>query len=31
MPMLYYRHKYFILDLITQGDMVALKFNLKIY
>ena len=31
MPMLYYRHKYFILDLITQGDMIALKFNLKFY
>jgi hypothetical protein len=30
MPMLYYRHKYFILDFITQGSMVALKLNLKI-
>lgn len=31
MPMFYYRHRYFILDLITQGSMVALKFNLKLY
>ncbi|HLD22638.1 MAG TPA: hypothetical protein VJA83_01760 [Sulfuricurvum sp.] len=31
MPILYYRHKYFILDFITQGSMVALKFNLKIF
>ncbi|DAB39511.1 MAG: hypothetical protein A2023_03030 [Sulfuricurvum sp. GWF2_44_89] len=31
MPMLYYRHKYFIVDFITQGSMVALKFNLKLY
>lgn len=31
MPMLYYRHKYFILDFITQGSMIALKFNLKLY
>lgn len=31
MPMLYYRHKYFILDLITHEDMIALKFNLKLY
>jgi hypothetical protein len=30
-PMLYYRHKYFILDFMTQGDMIALKFNLKLY
>jgi len=30
-PMLYYRHKYFILDFMTQGDMVALKLNLKLY
>jgi hypothetical protein len=31
MPMLYYRHKYFILDFITQGSMVALKLNLKLF
>jgi hypothetical protein len=30
-PALYYRHKYFILDFITQEDMLALKFNLKLY
>lgn len=30
-PMLYYRHKYFILDFITQRSMIALKFNLKLY
>ncbi len=31
MPMLYYRHKYFILDFITQGSMIALKLNLKLF
>ena|SRR3990167_6108069 len=31
MPMLYYRHKYFILDFITQESMIALKLNLKLY
>lgn len=31
MPMLYYRHQYFILDVITQGSMIALKLNLKLY
>lgn len=31
LPMLYYRHPYFILDFITQGEMVALKLNLKLY
>lgn len=31
MPMLYYRHKYFILDFITQGSMAALKLNLRLY
>jgi hypothetical protein len=31
MPMLYYRHHYFILDLMAQENMVALKFNLKLY
>ncbi len=31
MPMLYYRHDYFTLDLITQGSMVALKLNLKLF
>lgn len=30
MPMFYYRHRSFILDLISQGSMVALKFNLKL-
>lgn len=31
MPMLYYRNKYFILDVIPQRNMIALKFNLKLY
>lgn len=31
MPMFYYRHQYFILDLIVQDDMIALKLNLKLY
>lgn len=31
MPMLYYRHKYFILDFIAQKSMVALKLNLKLF
>lgn len=30
-PMLYYRHEYFTLDLISQGTMVGLKLNLKIF
>lgn len=30
-PMLYYRHDYFIVDLIGQQDMVALKLNLKLF
>lgn len=31
MPMLYYQHDYFIIDLITQGSMIALKFNIKLF
>ncbi|MBN2870403.1 MAG: hypothetical protein JXK04_05555 [Campylobacterales bacterium] len=31
MPTLYYRHQYFIVDLITQGTMVGLKLNIKLY
>jgi hypothetical protein len=31
LPMLYYKHDYFILDLIAQNDMIALKLNLKFY
>ncbi len=31
LPMLYYRHNYFIVDLIAQQNMVALKLNLKLY
>lgn len=31
MPMLYYRHDYFTLDLISQGSMIALKLNLKLF
>lgn len=30
-PMLYYRHNYFIVDLIAQQSMVALKLNVKLY
>lgn len=30
-PMLYYQHDYFIIDLIAQQNMVALKFNLKLF
>ncbi|MFY9143772.1 hypothetical protein [Sulfuricurvum sp.] len=31
LPMLYYRHPYFIIDLIPQGNMIALKLNLKLF
>lgn len=31
LPMLYYKHDYFILDLIAQQNMVALKLNLKLF
>jgi len=31
LPMLYYKHKYFKLDLFSNGDMVALRLNIKIY
>lgn len=31
LPMLHYRHKHFILDLMTQGTMVALKLNIRLY
>ena len=31
MPILYYRHQYFTVDLITQGTMVALKLNIKLF
>lgn len=31
MPMLYYKHDYFTLDLITQGTMVGLKLNIKLF
>lgn len=31
MPMLYYKHDYFTVDLITQGSMVALKLNIKLF
>lgn len=30
-PMLYYRHEHFIIDLISQGTMVGLKLNLKLF
>ena len=31
LPMLYYKHKYFKLDLFSNGDMIAFRFNIKIY
>jgi len=31
LPMLYYKHKYFKLDFFTNSDMIALRFNIKIY
>ena len=31
LPMLYYKHDCFILDLIAQHDMIALKLNLKLF
>lgn len=30
-PMLHYRHKYFIVDVMTQGSMVGAKLNLRLY
>jgi len=31
LPMLYYKHDYFKLDLFTNTEMIALRFNIKIY
>jgi len=31
LPMLYYRNKYFILDVISQGSMIGFKLNLKLF
>lgn len=31
LPMFYYKHNYFILDLILHEEMIALKLNLKIF
>lgn len=31
LPMIYYKHKYFKVDLFSNGDMIALRFNIKIY
>jgi len=31
LPLLYYKHKYFKLDFFTNSDMVAFRFNIKIY
>lgn len=31
LPMLYYKHDLFTLDLMTQGSMIALKLNLKLF
>lgn len=30
-PMLYYRHDYFTLDLVTEGRMIALKLNIRLF
>jgi len=31
LPMLYYKHDYFIVDLMAHENMIALKLNLKIF
>lgn len=31
LPLLYYKHKYFKLDLFTNSDMIAFRLNIKIY
>jgi hypothetical protein len=31
LPLLYYKHKYFKIDFFTNSDMIALRFNIKIY
>lgn len=31
LPLLYYKHEYFKLDLFTNSDMIALRLNIKIY
>ncbi len=31
LPMLYYKHKYFKVDLFSNGNMIAFRFNIKIY
>lgn len=31
MPMVYYRHKNFVVDVMTQGSMVGIKLNIKLY
>ena len=31
LPMVYYRHPYFMIDFMTQGSMVAFKLNLKLF
>jgi len=31
LPLLYYKDKYFKLDVFTNSDMVAFRFNIKIY
>lgn len=31
LPMLYYKHEYFKVDLFSNGNMIALRFNIKIY
>ena len=30
LPLIYYKHEYFKLDLFTNSDMLALRFNIKI-
>lgn len=31
LPLLYYKHKYFKLDFFTNSDMIAFRFNIKIF
>ena len=31
LPLIYYKHKYFKLDMFSNSDMIALRLNIKIY
>ena len=31
LPMLYYKHEYFKIDFFTSSDMIAFRFNIKVY